>query len=143
MLAEQLNKLGVIGWAALSMKDAIVASGMGWFPTAGVLLLAFVFSHYLFASTTAHISAMLFAFMSVGAQLLPAGYLVPFLLMMTAGSAIMMTLTHYATGTSPIIFGSGYVTMGNWWRVGFVMCVLELAIFAVIGGAWWKVLGFW
>lgn len=143
MLAEQLNKLGVIGWAALSMKDAIVASGMGWFPTAGVLLLAFVFSHYLFASTTAHISAMLFAFMSVGAQLLPAGYLVPFLLMMTAGSAIMMTLTHYATGTSPIIFGSGYVTMGNWWRVGFVMCVLELAIFAVIGGAWWKLLGFW
>ncbi|WP_090318796.1 DASS family sodium-coupled anion symporter [Duganella sp. CF517] len=143
MLAEQLNKLGVIGWAALAMKDAIVASGMGWFPTAGVLLLAFVFSHYLFASTTAHISAMLFAFMSVGAQLLPAGYLVPFLLMMTAGSAIMMTLTHYATGTSPIIFGSGYVTMGNWWRVGFVMCVLELAIFAVIGGAWWKMLGFW
>ena len=143
MLAEQLNKLGVIGWAALSMKDAIVASGMGWFPTAGVLLLAFVFSHYLFASTTAHISAMLFAFMSVGAQLLPAGYLVPFLLMMTAGSAIMMTLTHYATGTSPIIFGSGYVTMGNWWRVGFVLCVLELAVFAVVGGAWWKLLGYW
>jgi len=143
MLAEQLNKLGVIGWAALAMKDAIVLSGMGWLPVATVLLLAFVFSHYLFASTTAHISAMLFAFMSVGAQLLPAAYLVPFLLMMTAGSAIMMTLTHYATGTSPIIFGSGYVTMGNWWRVGFVMCVLELAIFAVIGGAWWKLLGYW
>lgn len=143
MLAEQLNKLGVISWAALAMKDAIVASGMGWLPVATVLLLAFVFSHYLFASTTAHISAMLFAFLSVGAQLLPAEYLVPFLLMMTAGSAIMMTLTHYATGTSPIIFGSGYVTMGNWWRVGFVMCVLELAVFAVIGGAWWKLLGYW
>jgi DASS family divalent anion:Na+ symporter len=143
MLAEQLNKLGVIGWAALAMKDAIVASGMGWFPVATVLLLAFVFSHYLFASTTAHISAMLFAFLSVGAQLLPPQYLVPFLLLMTAGSAIMMTLTHYATGTSPIIFGSGYVTMGNWWRIGFVMCVLELLVFAVVGGAWWKLLGYW
>ncbi len=33
-----------------------------------------------------------------------------------AASAIMMTLTHYATGTSPIIFGSGYVTLGAWWR---------------------------
>ncbi len=143
MLAEQLNKLGVISWAALAMKDAIVASGMGWLPVATVLLLAFVFSHYLFASTTAHISAMLFAFLSVGAQLLPAAYLVPFLLLMTAGSAIMMTLTHYATGTSPIIFGSGYVTMGNWWRVGFVMCVLELTVFALVGGAWWKVLGYW
>jgi len=143
MLAEQLNKLGVISWAALAMKDAIVASGMGWLPVATVLLLAFVFSHYLFASTTAHISAMLFAFLSVGAQLLPPAYLVPFLLLMTAGSAIMMTLTHYATGTSPIIFGSGYVTMGNWWRVGFVMCVLELLVFALVGGAWWKVLGYW
>lgn len=143
MLAEQLNKLGVISWCALAMKNAIAASGMEWMAVAAVLLLAFVFSHYLFASTTAHISAMLFAFMSVGAQLLPGEYLVPFLLMMTAGSAIMMTLTHYATGTSPIIFGSGYVTMGNWWRVGFAMCVLELLIFAVIGGAWWKVLGYW
>jgi len=86
---------------------AIVASGMGWQAAAAVLLLAFVFSHYLFASTTAHISAMMLAFMTVGAQLLPAEYLISFPLMMTAGSAIMMTLTHYAIGTSPIIFGSG------------------------------------
>jgi DASS family divalent anion:Na+ symporter len=63
--------------------------------------------------------------------------------MMTAGSAIMMTLTHYATGTSPIIFGSGYVTMGKWWGIGLVMCVLELLIFAVVGGFWWKALGYW
>ncbi len=143
MLAEQLNKLGVIAWGSAGMKDAIVASGMGWLPVAAVLLLVFVFSHYMFASTTAHISAMLFAFLTVGAQLLPAEYLVPFLLMMTAGSAIMMTLTHYATGTSPIIFGSGYVTMGAWWRIGAVMCVIELAVFATVGTAWWKVLGYW
>jgi DASS family divalent anion:Na+ symporter len=143
MLAEQLNKLGVIAWGASAMNDAIVASGMGWMAVGTVLLLAFVFSHYLFASTTAHISAMMLAFLLVGAQLLPKQYLVPFLLMMAAGSSIMMTLTHYATGTSPIIFGSGYVTMGTWWRVGFVMCVVELTIFAVVGGAWWKLLGYW
>ncbi|MNU07676.1 putative malate transporter YflS [compost metagenome] len=65
------------------------------------------------------------------------------MLMMVAGSAIMMTLTHYATGTSPIIFGSGYVTMGNWWRVGAVMCVFELLVFALVGTVWWKVLGYW
>jgi DASS family divalent anion:Na+ symporter len=143
MLAEQLNKVGVIAWFSNSMKGAIAASGMGWTPIAAILVLAFVFSHYLFASTTAHISAMLLAFLGVGAQLIPAEYIVPFMLMMTAGSAIMMTLTHYATGTSPIIFGSGYVTMGNWWRVGFVMCVVELLIFAVVGGVWWNVLGYW
>ncbi|MCU4118910.1 anion permease [Variovorax sp. N23] len=143
MLAEQLNKVGVIAWFSQGMKGAIVTSGMGWPPIAAILVLVFVFSHYLFASTTAHVSAMLLAFLGVGAQLIPAAYVVPFMLMMTAGSAIMMTLTHYATGTSPIIFGSGYVTMGLWWRVGFVMCVVELLVFAVVGTAWWKVLGFW
>lgn len=143
MLAEQLNKLGVIKWFAEGMKDAIVASGMGWGGTAAILVLAFVYSHYLFASTTAHISAMLLAFLTVGAHLIPPEYVAPFMLMMTAGSAIMMCLTHYATGTSPIIFGSGYVTLGTWWRVGFVMSVVELLVFAVVGGAWWKVLGYW
>ncbi|WP_213954827.1 MULTISPECIES: DASS family sodium-coupled anion symporter [unclassified Variovorax] len=143
MMAEQLNKLGVITWFSEAMKDAIVASGMGWLAIAATLVLAFVFSHYLFASTTAHISAMLLAFLAVGAQLIPAEYAAPFMLMMAAGSSIMMTLTHYATGTSPIIFGSGFVTLGVWWRVGFVMCVVELLIFAVLGGVWWKVLGYW
>ena len=143
MLAEQLNKLGVISWFSLGMKDAIVASGMGWPAIAAVLVGVFVFSHYLFASTTAHISAMLLAFLTVGAQLIPGEYVVPFMLLMAAGSSIMMTLTHYATGTSPIIFGSGYVTLGNWWRVGAVMCVLELLVFAVVGSLWWKLLGYW
>ncbi|MDR0225752.1 MAG: anion permease [Burkholderiaceae bacterium] len=143
MLAEQLNKLGVTAWFSLGMKNAIVASGLDWLAVASILVLAFVFSHYLFASTTAHISAMMLAFLTVGVQLIPSEYIVPFMLMMTAGSAIMMTLTHYATGTSPIIFGSGYVTMGNWWRVGFIMCVFELLVFAVVGSAWWKLLGFW
>lgn len=143
MLAEQLNKQGVIGWFSKGMSDAIVASGIGWGGTAAILVAVFVFSHYLFASTTAHISAMMLAFLTVGVNLIPPAYVVPFMLLMAAGSAIMMTLTHYATGTSPIIFGSGYVTMGNWWRVGFVMCVVELLIFAVVGSIWWKVLGFW
>ena len=35
------------------------------------------------------------------------------------------------------------VTMGAWWGVGLVMCILELAIFAIVGGAWWKLLGYW
>ena len=143
MLAEQLNKTGVIGWFSEAMKDAIAASGMGWEATAAVLLGVFVFSHYVFASTTAHISAMMLAFLTVGAQLIPAEYLVPFMLVMTAGSAIMMTLTHYATGTSPIIFGSGYVTLGQWWRAGLVMCLVELAVFVVLGSVWWKLLGYW
>ncbi|SAI70364.1 transporter [Bordetella ansorpii] len=143
MMAEQLNKTGVIAWFSALLKNGIVSAGLGWEAAAALLVLLFVFSHYFFASTTAHISAMMLAFLTVGAALVPPQYLTPFLLMMVAGSTIMMTLTHYATGTSPIIFGSGYVTLGTWWRVGFVMCVIELVIYAVLGVMWWKLLGIW
>ncbi len=86
---------------------------------------------------------MMLAFLTVGFALVPPDYVAPFALMMAAGSTIMMTLTHYATGTSPIIFGSGYVTMATWWRVGLVMCIGELLIYALLGSAWWKLLGLW
>lgn len=143
MLAEQLHKTGVISWLANLLRNSIVSAGMSWEWAAMLLILLFVFSHYFFASTTAHISAMMLAFLTVGVALIPPAYVVPFLLMMTACSTIMMTLTHYATGTSPIIFNSGYVALGIWWRVGFIMCIIELFIYATVGILWWKLMGFW
>jgi len=143
MMAGQLNTLGVIGWFSGLIKTGIASSGMSWPMAAAVLVLVFCFVHYVFASTTAHISAMMLAFLTVGAGVVPLEYLGLFMLMMVAASGIMMTLTHYATGTSPIIFGSGYVGMGLWWGAGFAMCVIELVIFAVVGGLWWKLLGYW
>ena len=100
-----------------------------------------MYAHYMFASTTAHITAMLGAFYVAGISLGAPPML--FALMMAAASSIMMTLTHYATGTSPVIFGSGYTTLAEWWKMGFIMSVVNLIIFVVIGGMWWKVLGFW
>ncbi|WP_182418746.1 DASS family sodium-coupled anion symporter [Bartonella sp. HY038] len=143
MLAGQLNKLGVVGWFSDGLRTAIETSGMSWPAAMTILILTFMFSHYVFASTTAHISAMMLAFLTVGVHLIPAEYINLFMLLMAAASAIMMCLTHYATGTSPIIFGSGFVTLSRWWTVGFIMAVVNLAIFAIIGGVWWKFLGYW
>lgn len=141
MMAGQLNTLGVIAWFSGSMRDLIAGAGMGWQGASALLILVFLYSHYFFASTTAHITAMMGAFLTVGLAMgAPA---MPFVLMMAATSSIMMTLTHYATGTSPVIFGSNYVTLGEWWRAGFVMSVVNLAVWATVGGIWWKVLGYW
>ena len=52
-------------------------------------------------------------------------------------------LTHYGTTTSPVIFVEGYVSLRDWWRVGFYVSVLNLIIWLVIGLGWWKVLGLW
>lgn len=55
----------------------------------------------------------------------------------------MMSLTHYGTGTAPIIFGSGYVTLAEWWKTGLVMSVVNLTIWGVTGAFWWHWLGYW
>jgi DASS family divalent anion:Na+ symporter len=54
----------------------------------------------------------------------------------------MMSLTHYATGTAPIIFGSNYATLNEWGGAGLVMSVVNPLILIVVGGVWWSVLGY-
>ena len=109
--------------------------------SSALLILAYLYAHYMFASTTAHITAMFGAFYTAGIALGAPPML--FALLMAAASSIMMTLTHYATGTSPVIFGSGYTSLGEWWKAGFIMSVVNIIVFAVIGGIWWKMLGYW
>lgn len=143
MLAGQLNKLGVIGWFSDNLRVAIENSGVSWPIAMAILILTFMYSHYAFASTTAHVSAMMLAFLTVGVHLIPADYVPVFMLLMLAASTLMMGLTHYATGTSPIIFGSGFVPLGRWWGIGFIMSLVNLLVFTLVGGLWWKLLGLW
>ncbi|MCH4247105.1 MAG: anion permease [Acinetobacter populi] len=141
MMATYLNKLGLIGWFSGILESNIAQLGWSWIPACLLLMLAYLYAHYMFASTTAHITAMFAAFYTAGLALgAPPMF---FALIMAAASSIMMTLTHYATGTSPVIFGSNYITLGEWWKAGFVMSVVEIIIFIFIGGLWWKVLGYW
>jgi len=141
MMATYLSKLGLIAWFSRSIETGIGSLGLDWVGATALLLLAYLYAHYLFASTTAHITAMFAAFFGAGIALgAPA---LPFALLMAAASSIMMTLTHYATGTSPVIFGSGYTTLGEWWKAGFVMSLVLIGVWLVVGGAWWKLLGYW
>lgn len=141
MMASYLSKLGLIAWFSKSIETGIGSLGLGWGGAVALLLLAYVYAHYLFASTTAHITAMFAAFFVAGMAL--GAPPLPFALLMAAASSLMMTLTHYATGTSPVIFGSGYTTLGEWWKAGFVMSVVLLLVWALAGGVWWKLLGYW
>ncbi|MBQ3674861.1 MAG: anion permease, partial [Campylobacter sp.] len=58
-------------------------------------------------------------------------------------SNLMMPITHYGGAPGPIIFGAGYNTQNEWWRLGFITTLINLFIWTVIGGIWWKVLGLW
>ncbi|MFW0767964.1 DASS family sodium-coupled anion symporter [Trabulsiella odontotermitis] len=141
MMADFLSKLGLVSWLAISIGTAIDHLGVHWSIATLLLILLYVYSHYFFASTTAHITAMFSAFFIAGLGLGAPPALLG--LMLGFSSSLMMSLTHYGTGTAPIIFGSGYVTLAEWWKTGLVMSVVNLTIWAVTGAFWWHLLGYW
>ena len=139
MMAGQLNTLGMIPWFGELMSGSV--GGMNWVVALFVLMLTYFFSHYLFASATAHITAMYAAFLTVavaaGAPAMLAALILGFF------SNLMGSLTHYGMGPAPILFGAGYVTQGKWWGIGAIVAVVNIVIWVGIGGMWWKVLGLW
>ncbi|WP_330984679.1 MULTISPECIES: DASS family sodium-coupled anion symporter [Enterobacterales] len=141
MMAEFLSKLGLVSWLATSIGTTIDSLGLHWSVATLFLVLLYVYSHYFFASTTAHITAMFAAFFAAGLALGAPPALLG--LMLGFSSSLMMSLTHYGTGTAPIIFGSGYATLGEWWKTGLVMSVVNLIIWGMTGSVWWHWLGYW
>jgi DASS family divalent anion:Na+ symporter len=140
MMATFLNKLGLISWLAESLRGGIQAMGLNWVWGCASLALAYIYSHYMFASGTAHVTAMFGAFYAAGVALGAPPML--YALILAAATDIMMSLTHYASGSSPVIYGSNYVTMGEWWKAGFIMSVFEILVFCTVGVAWWGILGY-
>ncbi|UCC83786.1 MAG: anion permease, partial [Gemmatimonadota bacterium] len=58
-------------------------------------------------------------------------------------SNLFSSMTHYGTGPAPVLFGSGYVELAEWWRLGLLVSVVNIAVWLGVGGAWWKLLGIW
>jgi DASS family divalent anion:Na+ symporter len=46
-----------------------------------------------------------------------------------------------ASRAAPVFFGSGYVALGAWWRLGAIISVINIVIWLGIGGLWRKILG--
>jgi DASS family divalent anion:Na+ symporter len=138
-MSELLNATGTTTAFAESVGALFV--GVHWLIMLLGVLLTYFYAHYAFASITAHMLAMFppFVVLLVGLGVPPplAIYSLLCLTNLTAG------LTHYGTTTAPILFGLGYVSLGDWWRVGFYVSVANMVVWLTIGFGWWKVLGFW
>lgn len=139
MLSDQLSKMGITGWFGEKLQKSI--SSFSWTTVFVLVSLFYFYAHYFFASMTAHISAMYGTFLVVAIN---AGAPPMFIaLFLGVGSSLSAGLTHYGTGTAPVYFGTNYVTTAEWWRIGFIVSVVNLLIWGSLGGLWWKILGFW
>lgn len=139
MMASSLNELGFIGWFSNLIKVQI--GGLSWQVAFPVIIIVYFFSHYIFASATAHVAAMYAALLGVGVSLgIP-----PMLLAMMLGfmGSIYGVLTHYGHGPAPVFFGSGYVDLKAWWLRGLEIGIVLLIIYMAVGGLWMKVLGYY
>ena len=136
-LADYLNKLGFIPWFAKIVGANL--KGVAWPEALAILCISYFFIHYLFASYSAHVTAMFPAF---GAVALATGAPPMLAVIVLAYSThLSQSLTHYASGPSPIYFGAGYVDQGTWWKLGFYIALINIAIFVCIGIPWWKFIG--
>lgn len=139
MMATALSAYGFIDWVSEGIAGML--GGMSWLVALMLLVVIYFFMHYAFASATAHISAMYVAFLgaaiALGAPPLLAALILGYC------SNIFQSLTQYAGGASPTIFGMNYNTVGQWWKYNFVAGVTSLAIWLVVGTLWMNLVGIW
>ena len=51
-------------------------------------------------------------------------------------NGIMGILTPYGTGPSPVYYGTGYLSAGEYWRYGALFGAIFRAVFLIIGLPW-------
>lgn len=129
-LADGLNKVGFVSWFAKATAGAM--KGMSVTVIMVLLTAVFFIVHYMFASLTAHATAVLPVFLAVGAAVpgLPVKVLS---LLLGYSLGLMGVITPYATGPAPVYYGSGYVSRRDFWLLGLIFGLLYLAALLGIG----------
>lgn len=138
-MSSQLNALGFIDYLSSTVAGALSAANLAW-PQVMLLLHGFYYAiHYLFASQTAQVAALSTAFM---AMMMAAGA-PPMLVGLTMAfhTNLFGGISHYASGQSACYYGAGYVELKDYFRIGGICGVVNVLIWAVFGGLWWKAIG--
>ena len=128
-LADGLNRVGFLPWFATT-----VASSLHAVPPAGkviALVVIFFVSHYMFASLTAHATALLPVFL-IAVVAIPDLPLTVTALALSYSLGLMGILTPYATGSAPLYYGSGYIPHRDFWLLGLLFGGLYLMVVLLI-----------
>jgi divalent anion:Na+ symporter, DASS family len=139
MMSDMLVSGGAI--QVLSGRWFHALHGWPWPAALAALVISYLYIHYSFASMTAHITALYPAFFTAalasGAPPMLAALPLAYFSNLDAG------ITHYGTGSAPVFFGAGYVRQTDWWRIGFLLSLMNIAIWLGVGIWWWRLIGLW
>jgi DASS family divalent anion:Na+ symporter len=139
MLGKALNETKVPTEFANGVAGMF--GSLGWPLLFVCALLIYFYAHYAFASITAHVLAMYPPFLAILlVKQAPVGLIV---FGFACFANLSAGLTHYGTTPAPLFFAQDYVSLRDWWRIGFIISLLNLLIWGTIGFGWWKILGLW
>jgi L-tartrate/succinate antiporter len=130
VLADGLNKVGVVDWIGRGALAAL--SGHSTVFVMTMLVALFFLVHYIFASLTAHATALVPVFVAAGASV-PGMNVRVFALLLVFSLGIMGVLTPYATGPAPVYFASGFISRKDFWRLGLIFGLIFLGALLLIG----------
>ena len=132
-LADGLNRVGFVKWFA----ESIAAHMGGFSPTvAMIVLVACSSSPTTCSPASPRTPRPSCRSCSPWARRFPGWTcrVLAMMLVMTLG--IMGILTPYATGPSPVYYGSGYIPDADYWWLGCVFGVIYIAALIVVGVPW-------
>uniref|UniRef100_A0A0G4I6W9 Citrate transporter-like domain-containing protein n=1 Tax=Chromera velia CCMP2878 TaxID=1169474 RepID=A0A0G4I6W9_9ALVE len=139
VMADALTKGGMFDLIGSQISQTAEGFALSWPVVLVLTCLCFYYSHYVFASLTAHAAALYATFLTVcisaGAPALPSALALAYL------SPLSGCVTQFSSGPAPSYFALGYVPLSDWWRYGFVISLLHVGVYLTVGMAWWKVLG--
>ena len=129
-MADGLNKVGFLKWFAGGAAGAM--SGYSVMTIVILLTVVYFIVHYMFASLTAHTTALLPVLLTAAIAVpgMPVK-LISLLFCYTLG--LMGIISPYATGPGPIYYGSGYVSRKEFWTLGLIFGAIYLAVLLLVG----------
>jgi DASS family divalent anion:Na+ symporter len=136
-MANGLNTFGLTNWFGSFIASKF--TDVPWYVGFLSMLLIYFYIHYFFASSVAHVGALYLPLVNVAVQLGAPAFATA--LAFGIASNVYGSLTHYGCGPAPILYGSKYVTLKEWWSYGFFMSLVNLSIWIGVGGVWWRFLG--
>jgi L-tartrate/succinate antiporter len=129
-LGGGLGRVGFDSWFGARVAERV--AGLSPAAAMAVLVVVFCATRYLFASGAAHTTALLPVMLAAGKDV-PGLNLSVFVHLLCISVGLMGVLTPYATGPSPVYYGSGYLPAGDYWRLGALFGLIYLL--ALLAGA--------
>jgi L-tartrate/succinate antiporter len=130
VLGDGLSKVGLAAWFGAHASAWLSNYAPG---VVMVLLVVFFFLvHYLFASLTGHVAALMPVLLAAGVAL-PGLPVKSFSLLLAYSLGLMGVLTPYATGPAPVYYGCGFIPRRDFWRLGMIFGLIYLAMLLLVG----------